>query len=91
MKDDVSRFFKKSQFLVGTNDAVAELPLEGNLVTLSPKENDQVEAINHFIDIDCIFWDRDSHGLFDYESKNLRHSHLTTIGCLKLARDGLDI
>ena len=82
---------KINKLLIGQNDAVAELPLEGNLATLSPKETEQLEVINHFIDIDCIFWDRDSHGLFDYESKSLKRKHLTTIGCMKIARDGYDI
>lgn len=38
----------------------------------SPRETtDQIEKINHFLEVDGLFWDRDSHGLFDYECKNL--------------------
>lgn len=29
------------------------------------------EAIEHTLEVDALFWDRDSHGLFDYESKYL--------------------
>ena len=37
--------------------------------------------------MDALFWDSDSHGLFDYESKGLKYSKLATSGCFQLARD----
>lgn len=35
----------------------------------SPRET--LERINHYLVFDALLWDRDSHGLFDYESKGL--------------------
>ena len=35
----------------------------------SPRET--IERINHDLVVDAFIWDRDSHGLFDYESKSL--------------------
>lgn len=52
---------------------------------MSPRE--QLERINHQLEIDALFWDRDSHGLFDYESKQLQMSKMMTTGCLLLVRD----
>ena len=49
--------------------------------------NEQFEKINHYLEIDALFWDRDSHGLFDYECKSLSESKLTATGCFKLVRD----
>ena len=45
------------------------------LKTISPRDQgEQIERINHFLDVDALFWDRDSHGLFDYECKNLQEN-----------------
>ena len=48
---------------------------------------EKIESINHYLEIDALFWDRDSHGLFDYECKNLMPYQLTATGCFKLIRD----
>jgi hypothetical protein len=37
-----------------------------------PSEIEQVEPINHQLEIESFFWDRDSHGLFDFESRTLK-------------------
>lgn len=37
--------------------------------------------------MDALFWDRDSHGLFDYESKGLKASKMQASGCFMLVRD----
>ena len=37
--------------------------------------------------MDALFWDRDSHGLFDYESKGLKSAKMQTSGCFMLVRD----
>lgn len=39
------------------------------------------------MEIDALFWDRDSHGLFDYESKSLKDNKMSTTGCFILVRD----
>ena len=61
----------------------------GRLKVSSPRESMdlQIERINHFLEVDALFWDRDSHGLFDYESKTLAHNKMTSTGCLLLVRD----
>ena len=46
-----------------------------------PEPVEKIERINHFLEMDALFWDRDSHGLFDYESKGLKYSKLATSGC----------
>ena len=40
--------------------------------------------------MDALFWDRDSHGLFDYESKYLIKNNCQITGCSLLARQGED-
>ena len=56
--------------------------------TMSPREPvESIERINHYLELDALFWDRDSHGLFDYESKCLVESKLTASGCFLLVRD----
>ena len=40
----------------------------------------KIERINHYMELDAVIWDRDSHGLFDYDSKVLRESKLQMIG-----------
>lgn len=52
-----------------------------------PSEVEQLEPINHQLEVESFFWDRDSHGLFDFESKNLRQASLTVVGCSQLARE----
>ena len=47
----------------------------------SPETGEQIELINHSLDVDALFWDRDSHGLFDYEFKHLKTANITAIGC----------
>ena len=55
---------------------------------VSPREPaEQIERINHYLEIDALFWDRDSHGLFDYESKSLKDNKMSTTGCFILVRD----
>lgn len=51
----------------------------------SPRET--IERINYDLIVDALIWDRDSHGLFDYESKSLLENQLTASGCFMLARD----
>ena len=46
-----------------------------------------MEKINHYLEVDGLFWDRDSHGLFDYECKSLSHNKMTATGCFELVRD----
>ena len=54
----------------------------------SPREPvENIERINHFLEVDALFWDRDSHGLFDYESKGLVADKMQTTGCFQLVRD----
>jgi hypothetical protein len=55
---------------------IASLPSE-----VYQSEPDQIEPINHQLAIDAFIWDRDSHGLFDFESRNLRQANLTVVGC----------
>ena len=48
--------------------------------------------MKHFIEVDAFIWDRDSYGLFDFESKVLVQSaRLKTLGSLTLVRDDLTI
>ena len=54
-------------------------------------DNEKVEVINHTLDVDALFWDRDSHGLFDYEFKHLKLANVQAIGCSQLARDGYSL
>ena len=59
-----------------------------NKSTVSPREPaEQIERINDYLEIDALFWDRDSHGLFDYESKSLKDNKMSTTGCFILVRD----
>lgn len=46
-----------------------------------PTEVEQFEQINHQLEIEGFFWDRDSHGLFDFESRTLKQASLTVVGC----------
>ena len=39
------------------------------------------------MEVDALFWDRDSHGLFDYESKGLKDNKMQSTGCFTLVRD----
>lgn len=56
----------------GNVDVLPSTATWEKLKTLSPREPvEQIERINHFLEVDALFWDRDSHGLFDYESKSL--------------------
>ena len=52
-----------------------------------PTELEQFEPINHQLEIEGFFWDRDSHGLFDFESRTLKQASLTVVGCSQLARE----
>ena len=45
------------------------------------------EIIKYPLKINALLWDRNSHGLFDYDSKNLTSSKHTLVGCSFLARD----
>ena len=58
----------------------ADIKSDSRVRSTSP-ENEQIELINHSLDIDALFWDRDSHGLFDYEFKHLKSASITAIGC----------
>jgi len=39
------------------------------------------------MEIESFFWDRDSHGLFDFESRTLKQACITVVGCSHLARE----
>lgn len=39
------------------------------------------------MEANALFWDRDSHGLFDYESKVLSSNQMLATGCFLIARD----
>ena len=45
------------------------------------------EEINHQAEINSLIWDRDSYGLYDYESKVLEESRTTQAGCGMLIRE----
>ena len=45
------------------------------------------EHISHPLQVNALFWDRNSHGLFDYDSKNLVGAKLSLVGCSFIARD----
>lgn len=45
------------------------------------------EPIKYPLKINALLWDRNSHGLFDYDSRNLTSSKLTVVGCSFIARD----
>lgn len=55
----------------------------------SPREggSDQIERINLNLNVNAMFWDRDSHGLFDYESKTLKVNQMLATGCFMIARN----
>jgi hypothetical protein len=46
-----------------------------------------VETVNHQAEVVSLIWDRDSHGLFDYESRQLEESKLDHAGCCQVTRD----
>ena len=46
-----------------------------------------LERISHYLVFDALLWDRDSHGLFDYDSKGLVDNKLSANGCFLLVRD----
>ena len=52
---------------------------------------EKIERINHILEVSALFWDRDSHGLFDYESKILDDSWIKLMGCCMLVRDDADL
>ena len=52
-----------------------------------PSPRETIERINHDLVVEGFIWDRDSHGLFDYESKCLLERQLSASGCFILARD----
>ena len=62
-------------------------PVQGATERQINEGSDSLELINHYLEADALFWDRDSHGLFDYEFKHLKVGHLTTVGCSILARE----
>ena len=63
-------------------------PTWDKVKNFSPREPfDHVEKINHSLEVDALFWDRDSHGLFDYESKVLTDNKMAAMGCFMLVRD----
>ena len=45
------------------------------------------EPINVAVDVNAFFWDRDSHGLFDYDSSHLVESYIKLKGCSLIASD----
>lgn len=49
------------------------------------------ERIDHTLDVSALIWDRDSHGLFDYESKVLKDWQMETTGSSMLVRDEFSI
>ena len=57
-----------------------DIKTEARIRSSSP-DNEQIEVINHSLDIDALFWDRDSHGLFDYEFKQLKCANVIATGC----------
>ena len=48
---------------------------------------EQFEQIQKQLKIGAMFWDRDSHGLFDYDARNLSDSHLMLTGCSMICSD----
>ena len=46
-----------------------------------------IEEVNHQAEVVSLIWDRDSHGLFDYESKALEEARCTQAGSGLLVRD----
>ena len=40
----------------------------------------KIERIMHNLELDAVIWDRDSHGLFDYDSKVLKETKLQMMG-----------
>ena len=67
-----------------------DIKTEARIRSSSP-EHEQIEGINHTLEIDALFWDRDSHGLFDYEFKHLKCANVTATGCSQLARDNYQL
>ena len=67
------------------------MKFDSRIRSSSPEAGEQIELINHSLDIDALFWDRDSHGLFDYEFKHLKAANITAIGCSQLARDNYSL
>ena len=49
--------------------------------------SDKSEQVNQLLHVDALFWDRDSHGLFDFECKGLTSSKMTMFGCSMLAHE----
>ena len=45
------------------------------------------EQIKYPLKINALLWDRNSHGLFDYDSRSLASSKLSLVGCSFVARD----
>ena len=47
----------------------------------------KTERVNQLLEIDAIMWDRESHGLFDYDNKELKDHRLIALGSSLLVRE----
>ena len=69
-----------------TQDNVTETIVNDSTIALSPNKKEKepalprIERINHFLELNAVIWDRDSHGLYDYDSKVLKESKLQMMG-----------
>ena len=68
-------------------DKMDSLQQQQNLNSVPSEPVEQLEYINDQLSIDALFWDRDSHGLFDFESKILQENTMVVTGCSVIARD----
>ena len=74
----------------GSNYARREVP-QGSmgLLTLriwvigSTSRKPDLHHNNQSVEIEAVIWDRDSHGLFDYEHKNMERHSIKVTGCRK--------
>ena len=83
------------------SDIERKLEILPNDLTDTPKKSrkrrsdaepiEKIEHINQILEVSALFWDRDSHGLFDYESKILEDSWIKLMGCCMLVRDDADL
>ena len=87
--DSADYLSRQSNALENVSPSKQETTDVGKLKSpISPRESpEQIERINQHLEIDALFWDRDSHGLFDYESKTLKDNKMGTSGCFILVRD----
>ena len=60
-------------------------------VEIVPAKGKPEEYVLEQVEIQSLIWDRDSHGLFDYESKQLEENRLTSTGCGMVVRDKYEL